>query len=157
MSLWKIYNSFVPSFQQHLNIMRSTRELLTSETNFVELQKFNILSWMWPRYSFALSPSIIGMARDVRRKGNVVSWSHDRMFMFFVATGLGECSSHTFQKKVSYWQRPGCIEDGSAMHLCWTIGPLHRQKLILANAKAQPFWDLYTSPSKSASSNLLTM
>ncbi len=30
----------------------------------------------------------------------------------------------------------------SAMHLCWAIDPLHRQKLILASAKAQPIWDL---------------
>ncbi len=24
------------------------------------------------------------------------------------------------------------MEDCTAMHLCWTFGPLHRQKLILA-------------------------
>ncbi len=31
--------------------------------------------------------------------------------------------------------RLGCMEDCSAMHKCWTnIGPLHRQKLILAYA-----------------------
>ena len=34
------------------------------------------------------------------------------------------------------------MDDCSAMHLCWTISPLHRQKLILASAKAQPIWDL---------------
>ncbi len=33
------------------------------------------------------------------------------------------------------------MEDCNAMHFCWTISPLHRQKLILAIAKAQPIWD----------------
>ncbi len=30
------------------------------------------------------------------------------------------------------------MEDFCAMHLFWTIGPLHRQKLLLASTKAQP-------------------
>ena len=38
--------------------------------------------------------------------------------------------------------RPGYMENCSAMHLCWTIGPLHRQILILAGATAQQIWDL---------------
>ena len=33
------------------------------------------------------------------------------------------------------------MEDCNAMHLCWTISLLHRQKLILASAKQQPIWD----------------
>ncbi len=33
------------------------------------------------------------------------------------------------------------MEDCSTMHICWTLGPLHRQKLILAIAKAKPIWD----------------
>ncbi len=28
---------------------------------------------------------------------------------------------------------------------CWTIGPMLRQKLKLANPKAQPIWDFCTS------------
>ena len=36
LSYHSIYNSYVPSFKQHLNIMRSTYELLTSD--FVELE-----------------------------------------------------------------------------------------------------------------------
>ncbi len=44
------------------------------------------------------------------------------------------------------------MEDCSAMHFCWTISPLHRQKLILASAKAQPIWDClqWTNPSPTA-------
>ena len=37
------------------------------------------------------------------------------------------------------------MEDCRAMHLCWTYGPLHRQKLILASAKAGPIWDFSVS------------
>ncbi len=33
------------------------------------------------------------------------------------------------------------MEDCNAMHFCWTISPLHRQKLILASTKVQPIWD----------------
>ncbi len=33
------------------------------------------------------------------------------------------------------------MEDCNAMHKCWTIGPLCRQKLTLAYAKAYPVWD----------------
>ena len=49
--------------------------------------------------------------------------------------------SHLFSKnKNDLLTRPGCMEDCSAMHIsdiCWTIGPLHRQKLILASASAK--------------------
>ena len=37
--------------------------------------------------------------------------------------------------------RRGCMEDCGAMHKCWTIGQLHRQKRILAMTKAQPIED----------------
>ena len=49
--------------------------------------------------------------------------------MFFMATTLGECFFVTFFiKKLSHLlTRPGCMEEG---HLCWTISPLNRQKLI---------------------------
>ena len=40
------------------------------------------------------------------------------------------------------------MEDISAMHLCLTIGPLHRQKLILDCAKAQPIWDSFSEGPK---------
>ena len=33
------------------------------------------------------------------------------------------------------------MEDCNAMHFCWTISPLHRQKLKLASTKAKPIWD----------------
>ena len=37
----------------------------------------------------------------------------------------------------------GCMEHCNAMHICWTLGPLHRQRLILASAKAQPISDFH--------------
>ncbi len=48
-------------------------------------------------------------------------------------------------KKNDLLTRPGWMEDCNAMHKCWTICPLHRQKLILANAIAQPIWDFWQS------------
>ena len=47
-----------------------------------------------------------------------------------------------FQWESELLTGPGCMEDCSTMHLCWTFGPLHRQKLILAYAKAWPIGDL---------------
>ncbi len=35
------------------------------------------------------------------------------------------------------------MADCNAMHLCWAISPLYRQKLMLASAKGQPIWDFF--------------
>ncbi len=36
------------------------------------------------------------------------------------------------------------MEVCSAMHKRWIFGPLRRQKLILASAKAQQIWDFHS-------------
>ncbi len=59
---------------------------------------------------------------------------------------LSALSHFFYWKKKDLWTKPGCVEDCSAMHKSWTIGPLHGQKLILASAKAQPIWYLLSPP-----------